>query len=132
MASAARGEVPQSLNVLPFALLEHVDEGGADVIRLAATLELYSSSFSTKSAMLMLLQTWLFVAERDGVATRQPLYADAAKRAVTAVNATLTIPQALALLRLQEARPRTTSSSASQHEYPDVRCRRHCAHAVIR
>jgi hypothetical protein len=102
--------MPQSLNVFSFALHEQVAQGGADVVRLAATLELYSSSFSTRSAMLMLLQTWLFVAERDGVATRQPLYADAVKRAVSAVNATTTIPHAVALLRLQEARPRTTSS----------------------
>jgi hypothetical protein len=53
--------------------------------------------------MLTLLQTWLYVAERDGVETRQRAYVEALTLAISAVNATVTVTQALALLRVQEA-----------------------------
>jgi hypothetical protein len=62
----------------------------------------------------MLLDTWLFVAERDGVAVRQPIFVDALERAISALHATLTVRHAIALLRL-------TRSSAGAKLMPTAR-----------
>jgi len=51
----------------------------------------------------MLLQNWLFVAERDGVSLRQPEYRKALNRAISALNVSDSVPAAISLLRLQEA-----------------------------
>lgn len=90
--------------VLPFRVQgERVTPKGVSVA-LAATLELNSAAFPTHDGMLMLLQTWLVLAERDGVTTRHPEYAEALERAIKAVNASPTVPDAIALLRIQESR----------------------------
>jgi len=53
---------------------------------MAGTLELYAKTFPTPQGMLMLLRTWLFVAERDGVSLRQPEYAKALNRAISGLK----------------------------------------------
>ena len=51
----------------------------------------------------MLLQHWLFVAERDGVSLRQPEYLKALHRAISALNVSDSLRSAVSLLRSQEA-----------------------------
>jgi hypothetical protein len=104
MALVRHSSVRHGTNVLPFVLSARPPKQPDPCLSLAETLELYCERFPTKSGMLMLLDTWLFVAERDGVAVRQPLYVDALERAISALHATLTVGHAIALLRLQEAR----------------------------
>jgi hypothetical protein len=70
---------------------------------MARTLELYSKTFTTRHRLLMLMETWLFAAERDGVTDRQPEYADALKRAIRTLETSQSVPEAIARLRAQEA-----------------------------
>jgi hypothetical protein len=70
---------------------------------MARTLELYSKTFTTRHRLMMLLETWLFAAERDGVAERQPEYANALKRALGVLESSQSVPEAIARLRAQEA-----------------------------
>ena len=73
------------------------------MVAMARTLELYSKSFPTRHRLLMLLETWLFAAERDGVSERQPGYAEALKRAIHTLETSPTVDDAIARLRSQEA-----------------------------
>ena len=73
------------------------------MVAMARTVELYSKSFPTRHRLLMLLETWLFAAERDGVSERQPQYAEALKRAIATLETSPTVPDAIARLRAQEA-----------------------------
>jgi len=75
----------------------------AQMVAMARTLELYSKSFPTRHRLLMLLETWLFAAERDGVSERQPGYAEALKRAIHSLETSPTVEEAIARLRSQEA-----------------------------
>jgi hypothetical protein len=75
----------------------------AQMVAMARTLELYSKSFPTRHRLLMLLETWLFTAERDGVSERQPGYAEALKRAIHTLETSPTVEDAIARLRSQEA-----------------------------
>jgi hypothetical protein len=70
---------------------------------MAPTVELYSTTFPTRHGLLMLFQSWLFAAERDGVSLRHPGYADALKRAISALSIANSVPEAIAILRVQEA-----------------------------
>ena len=75
----------------------------AQMVAMARTLELYSKSFPTRHRLLMLLETWLFAAERDGVSERQPGYAEALKRAINTLETSPTVADAIARVRSQEA-----------------------------
>jgi hypothetical protein len=75
----------------------------AQTVAMARTLELYSKSFPTRQRLMMLLETWLFAAERDGVSERQPDYADALKRAINTLETSPSVADAIARLRSQEA-----------------------------
>jgi hypothetical protein len=72
-------------------------------VALAQAIELCSKTFASRHSLLTLLQSWLFIAERDGVSARQPEYAAALKRAISALNTAQSVPEAIAILRLQEA-----------------------------
>ena len=71
-------------------------------VALAQAIELYSKTFSSRHALLTLLQSWLFIADRDGVSVRQPEYAAALKRAISAMSTADSVPEGIAILRLQE------------------------------
>lgn len=71
-------------------------------VALAQAIELYSKTFSSRHALLTLLQSWLFIADRDGVSVRQPEYAAALKRAISALSTADSVPEGIAILRLQE------------------------------
>jgi hypothetical protein len=81
---------------------------------MAQTLELYSKSFPTRQRLMMLLETWLFAAERDGVSERQPGYADALKRAINTLQTSPSVADAIARLRSQEAGLRGSSPQRRQ------------------
>jgi len=92
----------------------------AQMVAMARTLELYSKSFPTRHRLLMLVETWLFAAERDGVSERQPGYAEALKRAIHTLETSPTVDDAIARLRAQEAalwapRPLRHQSSTTSH-----------------
>jgi hypothetical protein len=72
-------------------------------VALAQAIELCSKTFPSRSALLTLLQSWLFIADRDGVSVRQPEYAAALRRAITAFSTADSVPEAIAIIRLQEA-----------------------------
>lgn len=74
-------------------------------VAMARTVELYSKSFPGRHRLQMLIETWLFVAERDGVSERQPRYAQALKRAIHALETSSSVADAIARLRAQEAAP---------------------------
>ena len=99
-APGTRGE--HGATILQFPVLGGEQANGRPVA-MAGTVELYAKTFPTRQGVLMLLQTWLFVAERDGVSLRQPEYTKALKRAISAVNVSDSVPAAISLLRLQEA-----------------------------
>jgi hypothetical protein len=73
-------------------------------VLMAPTVELYSKTFPTRQQLTTLLRSWLFAAERDGVTLRQPEYAKALKRAISALDTSQNVLHATARLRSQEAR----------------------------
>jgi hypothetical protein len=87
-------------------------QGTDKPIPIARTVELYSTMFPTPEQLLTLFGSWLFTAERDGVDLRQPEYAVALKRAITALSNAHSVPEAIAILRVQE----TTAASLSSLE----------------
>ena len=106
-APSSRGE--HGATILQFPLLGR-ERANDKLVAMAQTLELYAKTFPTQRALLMLLQAWLFVAERDGVSLRQPEYTKALNRAISAVNVSDSVPAAISLLRLQEATLRLLGS----------------------
>jgi hypothetical protein len=72
-------------------------------VALAPAIELCSKTFSSHHALLTLLQSWLFIADRDGVSARQPEYVAALKRAISALSTANSVAEGIAILRLQEA-----------------------------
>jgi len=75
-----------------------------EAVLMAPTVELYSKTFPTRQQLATLLRSWLFAAERDGVTLRQPAYAEALKRAISALDTSQNVLHATARLRSQEAR----------------------------
>jgi len=73
----------------------------AAVLSLAEMLDLNVERYPTKDAMLILLRSWLYAADRDRLATRQRTYVDALATAISALDASQTVVQAVALLRLR-------------------------------
>jgi hypothetical protein len=72
-------------------------------MRLASTIELYSSIYTTPYQMALLVESWLLAAERDGMAVRSPEYVMALRRAIAALRVCDTVARAVALLRTREA-----------------------------
>jgi hypothetical protein len=101
MSEATNYSRPRSATIFQFPQLAR---GQATVkpVAMAPTAELYATTFPTRHGLLMLFESWLFAAERDGVCLRQPQYAEALKRAISALNASDSVPEAIAILRLQE------------------------------
>jgi hypothetical protein len=85
-------------------------------VAMARTVELYASTFPTRHGLLVLFGSWLFTAERDGLSLRQPQYADALKRAISALSISDSVPEAIAFLRVQEA---TLTASARRDTVED-------------
>jgi hypothetical protein len=102
LSEAANSSRPRRATIFQFPLLVR-EQGNDKPVAMAPTVELYSKTFPTRHGLLMLFQSWLFAAERDGVSLRQPEYAEALKRAISALNASDSVPEAIAILRLQEA-----------------------------
>ena len=71
-------------------------------LRIARTIELYSELYPTPDKMVLLVESWLFAAQRDGMQLRNPEYIKALRRAITALRFSNTVAQAIALLRSQE------------------------------
>ena len=71
-------------------------------VALAQAIELCSKTFPSQHALLTVLQSWLFIADRDGVSVRQPEYAAALRRAINAMNTAGSVAEAIAIVRLQE------------------------------
>ena len=99
-APVSRGK--HGATILQFPLLGR-EQANDQLVAMAQTLELYAKTFPTQRALLMLIEAWLFVAERDEVSLRQPEYTKALNRAISALNVSDSVPAAIALLRLQEA-----------------------------
>ena len=117
---AAGPHLPNAATILPFPRVEQ-----RRFVAMAPTLELYSGTFQTQERMLMWLRTWLFSAERDGVNVRHPGYEEALRRAIRALEVAQSVPNAIALLRSQEAglearRPSKPSKSLVLHFRPHV------------
>jgi hypothetical protein len=72
-------------------------------VLMASTIELYSTLYPTPSQMLLLVDSWLFAAQRDGMAARRPEYVAALRRTITALRFSDTLSEAIAFLRKQEA-----------------------------
>jgi hypothetical protein len=72
-------------------------------VRMARTIELYATLYPTPHKMVLLVEGWLFAAQRDGMSMRNPEYVAALRRAITALRFSNTVAQAIALLRSQEA-----------------------------
>ena len=84
-------------------------QGRDKPVAIARTVELYSTTYPTPQQLVALFGSWLFTAERDGMDLRQPEYAVALKRAITALSNAHSVPEAIAILRVQE----TTATSLS-------------------
>jgi hypothetical protein len=52
--------------------------------------------------MVLLVESWLFAAQRDGMTVRRPEYILALRRVITVLRFSKTITEAVALLRKQE------------------------------
>jgi hypothetical protein len=72
-------------------------------VRMARTIELYSALYPTPQQMTLLVENWLFAAQRDDMAQRRPDYIAALRRAITALRFSDTVAEAIALLARQEA-----------------------------
>jgi hypothetical protein len=72
-------------------------------IGMATTIELYSALYPTPCKMVLLVESWLFAAQRDRVALRNPEYVAALRRAITALRFSDTVAEAVARLRRHEA-----------------------------
>jgi hypothetical protein len=70
---------------------------------MARTIELYASLYATPHQMVLLVESWLFAAQRDGMTVRRPEYVLALKRVITVLRFSKTVAEAVALLRRQEA-----------------------------
>jgi hypothetical protein len=103
MRASTEGNSQERRDPQPSGLCPGREAASLPRIGLARALELNAEAFPTRSGMLMLLETWLFIAERDGIAERQQAYAQAVRRAISAVRASGNIKDAIALLKVQEA-----------------------------
>ena len=91
---------PEAATVLPFP---QKSAHQPKPVHLAGALKQLSIAYPTRQQMLILVNTWLYAAERDGITLRQPEYADAVKRAISALERSQSLAQAITLLRAQEA-----------------------------
>ena len=102
MSEAPISRAEQGATIFQFPVLGRA-RANDKLVAMAQTLELYAKTFPTQRGLLMLIEAWLFVAERDGVSLRQPEYTKALNRAISALNVSDTVPATISLLRLQEA-----------------------------
>jgi len=72
-------------------------------VRMARTIELYAALYPTPDRMVLLVESWMFAAQRDGTAVRSPEYMTALRRAITALRFSNSVAEAIGLLRSQEA-----------------------------
>ena len=93
-------------SILPFPQKiagENVTLGPGKPVLMTRTLKLYAMLHPKQIELLMVFRAWLFAAERDDLASRQPEYVDALKRAITALRLGETTHEAITLLRCEEA-----------------------------
>ena len=102
MSEVASPHHPHTAIILRFPPLRR-EQANDKPVAMARTVELYSTTIPTRHGLLMLFQSWLFAAERDGVTLRQPEYAEALKRSINALDVSDSVPEAIAILRVQEA-----------------------------
>jgi hypothetical protein len=69
---------------------------------MASTIELYAPLYPTPCQMVLLLESWLFAAQRDGMATRSPASIEALARAINALRFCDTVEKGIALLKSEE------------------------------
>ena len=91
---------PSSATILKF---RRRNVAPARFVPLAKTIELYASLYPKPSQLLLVVESWLFAARREGLVERSPEYIAALKRAMTALRLSSTVEEAIALLRSQES-----------------------------
>ena len=87
--------------ILPFRKRVAPQDPGP--VFMARTIELYASLYPTPHQMVLLVESWLFAAQRDGMTVRRPEYVAALRRAITVLRFSKSVGEAVALLRRQEA-----------------------------
>jgi hypothetical protein len=65
-------------------------------------LDAFAAMTLPKQQVLAIFDTWLDVAESDGVARREPLYARQLQRAMDVLNASSTVAEAATQMRAEE------------------------------
>jgi len=70
---------------------------------MAPTIELYSAFYPTPSQMVLLVESWLFAAERDGMDVRSPEYTAALRRVIGVLRSSDSLAQAIGFLKIDEA-----------------------------
>jgi hypothetical protein len=100
MSEAAAGR-RSGATILPFRRRATLQTPGP--ILMARTIELYGSRYPTPHQMVLLVESWLFAAQRDGMTVRRPDYIAALRRVITVLRFSKSIAEAVALLRKQEA-----------------------------
>ena len=101
MSEATAG--PRSTaTILPFRKRAAAATQHHGPILMARTIELYASLYPTPHQMVLLVESWLFAAQRDGMTVRRPDYIDALRRVITVLRFSKSIPEAVTLLRKQE------------------------------
>ena len=114
MSEAPSSPRPGRAAILQFPLVGR-EQRNDKPVAMARTVEIYSTTFPTQHGLLVLFGGWLFAAERDGVSLRQPEYAEALKRAISALSISYSVPEAIAILRVQES----TLACLSSPKYPE-------------
>jgi hypothetical protein len=92
--------VPRTATILPFRKKIAPRKARAG---MATTIEVYSALYPTPCRMVLLVESWLFAAQRDGMARRNPEYVAALRRAITALRFSDSVAEAVARLRRHEA-----------------------------
>jgi hypothetical protein len=90
-----------SATILPFR--RRVAPQNPGPVLMARTVELYASLYPTPHQMVLLVESWLFAAQRDGMTVRRPEYVSALRRVITVLRFSKTLAEAVAILRRQEA-----------------------------
>ena len=99
--SDATADPPRTATILPFR--RRVVHEIRTPVLMARTIELYADLYPTPYKMLLLVESWLFAAQRDGMAVRRPEYLAALRRTITVLRFSNSVTEAIALLRRREA-----------------------------
>lgn len=100
MSQATAGS-QSTATILPFRKRAAASQSHGPIL-MAKTIELYAPLYPTPHQMVLLVESWLFAAQRDGMTVRRPDYIEALRRVITVLRFSKSIPEAVALLRKQE------------------------------